>query len=161
RHRLSRIEGDHVRTTVLFVWLLALSAYSAERQTISLAAQSRAAQPSSTREGPRRGLDSVRRWNKIAIDASGLDHTPVAPGEHRAFGEQVGPGRSSRAMAIVHIAMADTVNAVMGDFQSYTGVRARAGAISMQAAISQAAHDTLSALFPSQAASFDALLAED
>src|SRR5437667_11763492 len=54
--------------------------------------------------GPRHGLDSLHRWNLIAINASGLDHTPVAPGENRVFGEQLGPGRSSRAMAIVHIA---------------------------------------------------------
>ncbi|MBV9617999.1 MAG: hypothetical protein JO201_02200, partial [Verrucomicrobia bacterium] len=56
---------------------------------------------------PHAGLDSIHRWNQIAIDASGLDHTPVAPGELRTFGEQLGPGRSSRAMAIVHIAMFD------------------------------------------------------
>ena len=43
--------------------------------------------------GPRRGLDSLHRWNVIAINASGLDHTPVAPGENRVFGEQLGPGR--------------------------------------------------------------------
>jgi len=53
----------------------------------------------SPRHGPRNGLDPVRRWNQIAIDASGLDHTPVAPGENRIFHEQVGPGRASRAMA--------------------------------------------------------------
>jgi hypothetical protein len=34
------------------------------------------------------------------MDASGLDHTPVMTGEHRVFGENLGPGRSSRAMAI-------------------------------------------------------------
>ena len=115
----------------------------------------------SPRHGPQQGLDSVRRWNQIAIDASGLDHTPPAPGENRAFYEQYGPGRASRAMAIVHIAMFDTINAVVGEYQSYTGVRAPNGALSMQDAISQAAHDTLAALFPAQAASFDAWLAED
>ena len=47
----------------------------------------------------------LKHWNEVAIDASGLDHTPVAPGENRVFGEQLGPGRSSRAMAIVHIAI--------------------------------------------------------
>ena len=30
------------------------------------------------------GVDSVRYWNEIAIDASGLDHTPVRAGEDRA-----------------------------------------------------------------------------
>ena len=54
------------------------------------------------KSGPRKGLDVVRRWNQIAIDAAGLDHTPVAPGETRVFGEQIGPCRSSRAIAIVH-----------------------------------------------------------
>src|SRR5439155_16828808 len=48
--------------------------------------------------GPRHGLDSLHRWNVIAINASGLDHTPVTPGENRVFGEQLGPGRASRAM---------------------------------------------------------------
>src|SRR6476469_9700590 len=71
--------------------------------------------------GPRAGLDTLHRWNQIAVDASGLDHTPVAPGETRTFGEQLGPARASRAMAIVHIAMFDAVNAIMGGYESYTG----------------------------------------
>jgi hypothetical protein len=33
----------------------------------------------------------------------------VAPGESRVFGEQLGPGRSSRATAIVHIAIFEAV----------------------------------------------------
>jgi len=115
----------------------------------------------SPRHGPRNGLDPVRRWNQIAIDASGLDHTPVAPGENRIFHEQVGPGRASRAMAIVHIAMFDTINAVVGEYRSFTGLRAPIGPLSLEAAISQAAHDTLADLFSSQAVSFDARLAED
>lgn len=112
------------------------------------------------RLGSREGVSPVRRWNRIAIDASGLDHTPVQPGETRAFGEQYGPCRAARAMAIVHIAMFDSINAVAGDYTSYTGVRAR-GLVSLDAAISQAAHDTLVALFPSQAARFDVFLEQD
>ena len=102
----------------------------------------------------------LRHWNRIAIDASGLDHTPVAPGEARVFGEQLGPGRSSRAMAIVHIAMFDAINAVAPTYESYTGVQAANGA-SMDAAIAQAAHDTLAALYPSQRNALDGLLAGD
>ena len=64
----------------------------------------------------------MHRWNQIAIDATGLDHTPVAPGENRVFGEQLGPGRASRAMAIVHIAIFDAINAILGGYQSYTGI---------------------------------------
>src|SRR5262245_54227462 len=100
-------------------------------------------------------------WNRIAIDASGVDHTPVASGENRVFGEQLGPGRSSRAMAMVHIAMFDALNAVVGGFTSYTGTQAPHGPMSVDAAIRQAAHDSLAALFPSQAPTFDAYLAED
>src|SRR3954451_12528992 len=111
--------------------------------------------------GPRRGLDSLHRWNVIAINASGLDHTPVAPGENRVFAEQLGPGRSSRAMAIVHIAMFDALDAVVGGYTSYTGTQASHGPMSVDAAISQAARDTLAAMFPSQTATFDAYLAED
>jgi hypothetical protein len=111
--------------------------------------------------GPRHGLDSLHRWNVIAINASGLDHTPVAPGENRVFGEQLGPGRSSRAMAIVHIAMFDALDAVVGGYTSYTGTHASPGPMSVDAAIAQAARDTLAALFPSQTATFDGYLAED
>jgi len=85
--------------------------------------------------GTRRHLDSVRRWNEIAIDASGFDHANAR--------EQLGPGRASRAMAIVHIAMFDTINAVIRQYDSYADFRAPSGAISLEAAVSQAAHDTL------------------
>src|SRR5437763_6135439 len=111
--------------------------------------------------GPAQGLDSLHRWNVIAINASGLDHTPVAPGENRVFGEQLGPGRASRAMAIVHVAMFDALDAVVGGYTSYTGTQVAHVPVSVDAAISQAARDTLVALFPSQTATFDAYLAED
>jgi hypothetical protein len=105
--------------------------------------------------------DSIHRWNEIAINASGLDHTPVAPGDPRVFGENLGPGRSSRAMAIVHIAMFDTINAVEHRYHGYTSVIPPRQSLSLVAAISQAAHDTLVALYPSQTLAFDARLAED
>ncbi|HEY0460986.1 MAG TPA: phosphatase PAP2 family protein [Pyrinomonadaceae bacterium] len=106
-------------------------------------------------------LARLRHWNEIAINASGLDHTPLAPGETRVFGEQLGPGRSSRAMAIVHIAIFEAINAISGDYRSYTGIAAARAGTSMDAAIAKAACNTLSAVFPSQAASFEELLAED
>src|SRR5713101_1765148 len=105
--------------------------------------------------------DRVRHWNEIAINASGLDHTPVAAGESRVFGEQFGPGRASRAMAIVHIAIFEAVNAIAGGYQSYTSLPLAPAGTSMDAAIAQAAHDTLVTLFPSQTESFDEQLAED
>jgi membrane-associated phospholipid phosphatase len=111
--------------------------------------------------GPDAGTDAVVRWNRIACDASGLDHTPVAPRENRAFGEQLGPGRSSRAMAIVQIAVFDAMNAVVRGHRSYTGLPPAPRSASVDAAIAQAARDTLVVLFPSQASQFDAWLAED
>src|SRR5256886_1220325 len=111
--------------------------------------------------GPRHGLDSLHRWNLSALNASGLDHAPGAPGENRVLGEQLGPGRASRAMAIVHIAMFDALEAVVGGYTSYTGTHAVPGPMSVDAAISQAARDTLAALFPSQTATFDAYLTQD
>jgi hypothetical protein len=104
---------------------------------------------------------AVRRWNEVAIDSSGIDHTPVAAGEVRVFGEQLGPCRSARAMAIVHIAIFDAVNAIAGGHESYTGLPRAARQASLDAAVAQAAHDTLAALFPSQAANLADLLAED
>ena len=104
---------------------------------------------------------TLRYWNRIAVNASGLDHTPVAAGETRIFGEQLGPGRASRAMAIVHIAIFDAVNAIAGGYRSYANLAPAAPDTAMNAAIAQAAHDTLVALYPSQRASLDALLADD
>jgi hypothetical protein len=110
-----------------------------------------------TRVPPRftSAADAVRYWNSVAIDASGLDHTPVQPGEQRKFGEQLGPGRAARAIAIVQIAVFDAVNAIMGGYKSYTGIAAAPPRASLDAAIAQASHDTLVALFPSQTAAFD------
>ena len=118
-------------------------------------------QGESLRHRDRSTTDLVRRWNEIAIDASGLDHTPVAPDEARVFGEQYGPTRSSRAMAIVHIAIFDAVIAIDGGYRSYTGISPSPKEASVNAAIAQAAHDTLSVLFSSQAPSFDAALDAD
>ena len=102
------------------------------------------------------GVDSVRRWNEIALNANALDHAPVAP----EGPEQFGPLRTARAFAIVHIAIFDAVNAIVGGYKSYTGLSPAHGA-SMNAAVAQAAHDTLVDLFPAQTITFDALLAED
>jgi hypothetical protein len=100
-------------------------------------------------------------WNRIAIDASGVDHTPVAPGETRVFGEQLGPGRASKAIAIVQIAVFDAVNAIYGKWRSYARVAPAPRGASVDAAIAQAAHDSLVSMFPSQTSTFDTALTED
>lgn len=94
-------------------------------------------------------------WNQIAIDASGLDHTPVHQGEDRVFGEQFGPARAARAMAIVHIAMFEAINAIERKYESYVGLPKYQRPASLRVALAKAAHDALAAMFPSQTTFFD------
>jgi hypothetical protein len=121
--------------------------------------------PLDGRHRPHPGPDRTRAvavsyWNQIARDASVLDHTPVPPGDPRIFGEQVGPVRTSYALAIVHIAIFDAVNAIAGGYESYTGLPRARPVTSVRAAIAQAAYDTLVFLYPSQKANFDLSLTE-
>jgi hypothetical protein len=68
------------------------------------------------------------------------------------------PGPPTRPAAMLHIAMFDAVNAIERAYTPYRfEVRASRGA-SMEAAAAQAAHDVLSALFPTQQVMFDSLL---
>ncbi len=99
-------------------------------------------------------------WNQIALDAVWRDATPPAPGEKRVTGEQGGPTRASRALAIVHIAIYDAVQSIAGVYEPYTAMPNDSHA-SMGAAIAVAAHDTLAQLFPSQKADFDLALKHD
>ncbi len=111
---------------------------------------------------PRKGTEIVHRWNTIAINATGLDHTPPRPGEDRAYYEQLGPGRASRAMAMAHIALFDAYNATSGGkYRGYTSVAPARGNVSQEAAVAQAVHDTLVVLFPAQRNLLDASLEED
>lgn len=108
-----------------------------------------------------RAMDTLRNWHAIALDAIGLDHTPPGVGDTHILGHQLGPGRSSRAMAIVHVAIFDAINAITGGHRGYTGLAPAPEGTSIYAAIAQAAHDTLADLFPSQRPAFAALLGEE
>ncbi len=105
-------------------------------------------------------LAALRHWNRVAIDTSGLDHTPLEAGENRVFGHALGPGRASKAMAVVHIAIFEAVNAIDGGYASYVGLAAAPDGTSLPAAIAKAAHATLVALYPSHAPRLDPLLAD-
>jgi hypothetical protein len=91
-------------------------------------------------------------WHQIALETTAIDHTPGP-----AFGEQVGPTRASRAMAIIHIAMFEAVNAYYQTYQSYAGVAPVSGDVSVDFAIDQAAYNTLIALYPEQTSRLQAL----
>ncbi len=105
-------------------------------------------------------LAALRHWNRVAIDTSGLDHTPLAPGETRVFGHALGPGRASKAMAVAHIAIFEAVNTIEKGYESYVGLPTAPDGTSMPAAIAKAAHGALVALYPSHAPRLDALLAD-
>src|ERR1700678_365124 len=100
-------------------------------------------------------------WQEVALDTTAIDHTPPPPGATYIFGQQFGPTRASRAMAIVHIAMFEAVNAYYQQFQSYVGMAPVSGDISMDYAIAQSAHDALVWLYPSQQPRLDGILAAD
>jgi len=101
--------------------------------------------------------DVVMEWNAVAIEAAKQDHAIGAPGL------QFGPTRTARALAIESIAVYDSVNAIDRSCTPFlvSDVHASAGA-SIEAAAAQAAHDTLSALYPYLKQSlFDPALAAD
>lgn len=113
---------------------------------------------------PRLGPHATERllyWMNVALDANALDHTPNGTGVAVHTAHQNGPHRSSRALAIVSIAMFESVNAIVGGYQCYIGYLGTPKKTSIDAAIAQSAHDTLVALYPSQVPIFDAALTAD
>jgi hypothetical protein len=121
------------------------------------------------RERPRRrpptrpltAMAMAHHWNHTAVDMAGLDHMRPGPTDTWVFGQQLGPGRSALAMAIVHTAIFDAVNAIAGNYDGYTDLPSAPRGASMEAAIALASHDTLNALYPSQSPETDQTLAED
>lgn len=115
------------------------------------------------RYGPPAGPDARARlayWTDLAMSAIAIDHTPPPAGptpvtEHR------GRTRTSRVMAIVHIAVYDALNAIAGRYPGYSAPLTAFADSSGDAAIAQAAHDTLVALYRRQVARLDALLQQD
>ena len=100
--------------------------------------------------------DPVLQWNHVALDAAGIDHElPPAGADRSRYGEQFGPTRTARAFAIVHLAMFDAVNAIDGSYDGYALDTQAAAGTSLDAAVAQAAHDTLAALYPAQVDLFD------
>lgn len=102
----------------------------------------------------------IRHWNTMAMDATGLDHTPVTPPDARVFGEQLGPTRASRSTAIVQLAVFEAMNATSTKYNSLVGMPHAKNA-STTAAVAAAAHDALVAMYPSQAPTFDTQFSKD
>jgi hypothetical protein len=92
--------------------------------------------------------DPVVSWNNAVLDTL----TALGPG---------GPA-AGRPLAIVQVAVYDAVNAIAHDgHRGYLYNLPAPRVTSVDAAVAQAAHDTLAALYPTRAAIYDAKLAED
>ncbi len=88
--------------------------------------------------------DVVVDWNNQLLEAIRAGSVP--------------PPRASRAMAMTHLAIYDAVNSIDDTHSPYVVNLNVPIGTSREAAASQAAHDVLTALFPSQAASFSSAL---
>ncbi len=112
---------------------------------------------------PSSPYDRLFMWNEIGLDTTAIDHTPPKPKGRRfhVFGEQFGPARSARAMAIINIAAFEAVNAITHSYKSYTGLAPVSGDVSMDCAIARASHDAQVWLYPSQAPRLDAIFRRD
>jgi hypothetical protein len=98
--------------------------------------------------------DSILYWNDVALEANRTSHT-------NGRTEQTGPPLSSRALAIVHLAMYDAyvaVNTAAGLNPYLPGLPTAPAGATPAAAVAGAAYTTLSALFPSQQSFFDTKL---
>ncbi|HEV8581765.1 MAG TPA: vanadium-dependent haloperoxidase [Thermoanaerobaculia bacterium] len=90
------------------------------------------------------GADVVLDWNGVLLNAIRVD--------------KMSPPKASRAMAIVHVAIFDAVNGILGGYTPFHVVASAPAGASPEAAAAAAAHTALVALFPSQQATFDAAL---
>lgn len=99
--------------------------------------------------------DPILYWNDVALEANRVSFT-------NGRGEQPGPTLSSRALAIVHLAMYDAYAGVRGNPVSPVNLSPYLPGLpdpepnaAAAAAVAAAAHTALSCLFPSQQSFFD------
>lgn len=100
-------------------------------------------------------MDPILYWNEVALEANRVSHT-------NGKNEQTGPTLSSRALAIVHLAMYDAYAGVRRNPLTPVNLSPYLPGLpdpdpnaSADAAVAAAAHATLSSLFPSQKSFFD------
>jgi hypothetical protein len=94
-------------------------------------------------------VDPILEWNAVAIQ---IDQSSYSGFDTN---DQAGPTRSSRALAIEHAAMFDAWNSINNRYTPYLTMAPNADNASDEAAVAQAAHDTMLALYPHQQAFID------
>jgi hypothetical protein len=91
-------------------------------------------------------MDSILFWNDVSLEAVAQDHSGMPPEL-----DQGGPTRTSRALAIVHLAMYDAFNSIANLFTPYlSNLPVPPDSASQDAAIGEAAYVTLANLYPNQ-----------
>src|SRR2546429_2206126 len=81
-------------------------------------------------------VDVILEWNAVMLQANAVDHSGSAP-------EQGGPTLTGRAFAIVSVAMYDAFNSIHRIGDPYLSVAPNADHASSEAAVAQAARNTL------------------
>jgi hypothetical protein len=99
-------------------------------------------------------VDPILEWNAIALEVNRISYSGGV------VNDEVGPTRSSRALAIEHVAMFDAWNSINREFTPYLVQAPHANFASDECAVAQAAHDTLLAMYPHQQAYIDTALTE-
>jgi hypothetical protein len=103
--------------------------------------------------GVARANDPILEWNAVMIQADAVDHSGTVH-------QQEGPILASRAFAITSVAMYDALNSIEKIGGAYLTVAPNADGASVEAAVAQAAHDTLVVLYSAQRLAFDSALCE-
>jgi hypothetical protein len=107
-----------------------------------------------TGAGDGRGsVDTMLEWNEVMIQADAVSHSGGA-------NDQPGPVLAARAFAITSAAMYDAYNSIERIGARYLVNAPNASDANSDAAVAQAAHDVLVALYPSQRVAFDAALTQ-
>ena len=102
---------------------------------------------SSTGTAQAQSSDAVLEWNRILLTTLA---TPGAADPTVFF---------TRPLAVMHVAVFDALNSFDRIYTPYVGGIGVPTGASREAAVAQAAHDTLVAMFPTQVASYDSALA--
>src|ERR1051325_8171870 len=99
-------------------------------------------------------VDPILEWNGVALDVNRISYSGGV------VNDQLGPTRSSRALAIVHAAMFDAWNSINNKFTPYLTTAPNANNANDTAAVAQAAHDTLVSLYPHEKPMIDMYLTQ-
>jgi hypothetical protein len=112
-------------------------------------------------------LGYLMGWNEVALYPTALDHYNADPDNPSPmYAEQFGPTRTSRALAIAHLAIFEAVNTISGKYPSYKDLRSmivknvgapadKIKAANKNRALAEACYRTLVRLYPNKKALFD------